>query len=186
MLITGIIAAVVVASLLVGGIVLYNRLVRLRNTVDGAWSGIDVELNRRWDLIPNLVETVKGYAAHESSTLQAVIDARQTGVAAKGVAEQAEAEFGIGAALGKLFALAEAYPELKADENFRQLQEDLEQTESRVAFSRQYYNEAVLKYENARQTFPNNLVAGAANFEAKEYFRPEDPEARGAVRVDLS
>lgn len=181
-----IIAGTGVGLLLAGTIVLYNRLVRLRNGVEGAWSGIEVELNRRWDLIPNLVQTVKGYAAHESSTLEAVTAARQAGVAAKGVEAAAKAEAGIAGALRQLFALAESYPELKADENFRQLQSDLEETENRVAFSRQYYNEAVQRYANARQTFPSNLVAGAGNFGYKEYFLPDDPAARGPVSVDLS
>lgn len=186
MVITGIVVAVLLVLLVAGVIVIYNRLVKLRNTVDGAWAGIDVELNRRWDLIPNLVETVKGYAQHESSTLENVIRARSAGVAAKGVEEQAAVEVDIAGALGKLFALAEQYPELKADENFRQLQADLSETEGRVAFSRQYFNEAVLRYDNARQMFPNNLIAAPFGFGYKPYFQPEEVGTRDALRIDLT
>jgi len=162
----------------------YNRLVRLRNRVEAAWSQIDVQLKRRHDLIPNLVETVKGYAAHERETLEAVTQARQQAVAAQGVEEQAQAENMLTATLRQLFAVAEAYPDLKANENFLALQEELTGTESRIAFSRQFYNEQVLTYDNALETFPSNLVAGAFNFEQKEYFEVEEA-GREAVRVDF-
>lgn len=162
----------------------YNRLVRLRNRVEAAWSQIDVQLKRRHDLIPNLVETVKGYAAHERETLEAVTQARQQAVAAKGVEEQAQAENMLTATLRQLFAVAEAYPDLKANENFLALQEELTGTESRIAFSRQFYNEQVLAYDNALETFPSNTVAGAFNFEPKEYFEVEESQ-RDAVRVDF-
>jgi LemA protein len=165
-------------------VVTYNRLVRLRNRVEAAWSQIDVQLKRRHDLIPNLVETVKGYAAHERETLEAVTKARQQAVAAQGVEEQAQAENMLTATLRQLFAVSEAYPELKANENFLALQEELTGTESRIAFSRQFYNEQVLAYDNALETFPSNTVAGMFNFEQKEYFEAEEA-SREAVRVDF-
>jgi LemA protein len=165
-------------------VVTYNRLVRLRNRVEAAWSQIDVQLKRRHDLIPNLVETVKGYAAHERETLESVTQARQQAVAAKGVEEQAQAENMLTATLRQLFAVAEAYPDLKANQNFLALQEELTGTESRIAFSRQFYNEQVLAYDNALETFPSNTVAGMFNFEPKEYFEVEEG-ARTAVRVDF-
>ena len=177
--------AIVVGVLLVFFLIAtYNRLVRLRNRVEAAWSQIDVQLKRRHDLIPNLVETVKGYAAHERETLEAVIQARQQAVAAKGVEDQAQAENILTGALRQLFAVSEAYPELKANENFLALQEELTGTESRIAFSRQFYNEQVLAYDNALETFPSNTVAGLFNFEPKEYFEVEEA-GRDAVRVDF-
>lgn len=166
---------------LIGG---YNRLVRLRNRVEAAWSQIEVQLKRRHDLIPNLVETVKGYAAHERETLERVIQARNQAVQATGVEDQAQAENFLTSALRQVFALAEAYPDLKANENFLALQEELTATEGRIAFSRQFYNEQVLAYDNALETFPSNLVGGAFNFEPKEYFEVEEA-GRDAVRVDF-
>ncbi len=162
----------------------YNRLVRLRNRIEAAWSQIDVQLKRRQDLIPNLVETVKGYAAHEKETLDAVVRARQQAVAATGVEESAQAENLLTGALRQLFAVAEAYPELRANENFLALQEELTGTESRIAFARQFYNEQVLAYDNARETFPTNLLAGAFNFQEKPYFEVEEA-SREPVRVDF-
>lgn len=174
-------------GLFVGGaILIYNRLVRLRNGVEGAWSGIEVELNRRGELVPNLVQTVKGYAAHEKSTLEAVVAARQAGAAAQGHEATAQAADGLAGALRQVFALAENYPELKADASFRQLQQDLEETENRIAFSRQYYNESVRKYDNARLVFPSNIVAARMGFGDKEYFWPDDPGARDPSRVEFS
>ena len=165
-------------------ILTYNRLVRLRNRVEAAWSQIDVQLRRRHDLIPNLVETVKGYAAHERETLEAVTRARQQAVAAQGVEEQAQAENILTGALRQLFAVSEAYPDLKANQNFLALQEELTGTESRIAFSRQFYNEQVLAYDNALETFPSNLVGGAFKFQPKEYFEAEEG-TREPVRVDF-
>jgi LemA protein len=165
-------------------IVTYNRLVRLRNRVEAAWSQIDVQLRRRHDLIPNLVETVKGYAAHERETFEAVTRARQQAVAAQGVEDKAQAENMLTQTLRQLFAVAEAYPELKANENFLALQEELTGTESRIAFSRQFYNEQVLAYDNALETFPSNTIAGAFSFEAKPYFEAEEG-SREPVRVDF-
>jgi LemA protein len=165
-------------------VVVYNRLVRFRNQVDAAWSQIDVQLKRRYDLIPNLVETVKGYAAHERETLEAVTRARQQAISAEGVENQAQAENMLTQALRQLFAVAEAYPNLKANENFLALQEELTGTEGRIAFSRQFYNERVLAYDNALEQFPSNTIAGSFNFKPKGYFEAE-AASREAVRVDF-
>jgi LemA protein len=172
----------VVALLVVGLVLLYNRLVRLRNRVDNAWSQVDVQLRRRYDLIPNLVETVKGYAAHERETFEAVTAARTRAQAAGTVQDQAQAENMLSQALGRLFAVAEAYPELQADENFRQLQDELATTENRIAVSRQVYNDTVLSYNNAIQTVPGALVAGPFGFAKREFFEIEEA-AREAPRV---
>ena len=163
-------------------VALYNRLVRFRNRVDNAWAQVDVQLRRRYDLIPNLVETVKGYAAHERETFEAVTQARARAQAAQGPEQQGEAEGLLGQALGRLFAVAEAYPELQADENFRQLQEELAQTENRIAVSRQVYNDTVLTYNNAIQTVPGVFFAGPFGFTKREFFELEG-EAREAPRV---
>ncbi|MDX6398395.1 MAG: LemA protein [Gaiellaceae bacterium] len=171
-----------VALLVVALVLLYNRLVTLRNRVQNAWAQIDVQLKRRYDLIPNLVETVKGYAAHERETFQAVTEARARAQSAQGPAEQGAAEGLLGQALGRLFAVAEAYPELQADENFRQLQEELAQTENRIAVSRQVYNDTVLTYNTAIQTVPGVLVAGPFGFSQREFFEVEG-ETREAPRV---
>ena len=172
----------VVALLVVGLVLLYNNLVRLRNRVDNAWAQVDVQLRRRYDLIPNLVETVKGYAAHERGTFEAVTEARTRAQAAGTVQEQAGAENILSQALGRLFAVAEAYPELQADENFRQLQEELGETENRIAVSRQVYNDTVLTYNNAIQTVPGVIVAGPFGFDKREFFEAEDA-VREAPRV---
>jgi LemA protein len=166
-------------------VVLYNRLVRLRNRVDNAWAQIEVQLKRRWDLIPNLVETVKGYAAHERETFDSVTQARANAQRAQTPAETAEAEGILGAALGRLFAVAEAYPELQADENFRQLQSELAETENRIAVSRQVYNDSVLTFNNAVQTFPGLVVAGPFNFTVREFFEVEEEAQREAPVVDF-
>jgi LemA protein len=179
-----IVVLAVVGVLLLFLILTYNRLVNLRNRIDAAWSQIDVQLRRRHDLIPNLVETVKGYAAHERETLEAVIAARRQAVDATGVEQQAQAENMLTGALRQLFALSEAYPDLKANQNFLALQEELTGTEGRIAFSRQFYNEQTLAYDNARETFPTNIVAGIFNFEAREYFEAEE-SSRAPVRVDF-
>lgn len=164
--------------------VTYNKLVRLRNQIEAAWSQIDVQLKRRYDLIPNLVETVKGYAAHERETLESVTRARQQAMDARGIEDQAQAENMLTQTLRSLFAVAEAYPDLKANQNFLALQEELTGTEGRIAFARQFYNERVLVYDNALEQFPSNLIAGAFNFEAKPYFEAEE-QSRAAVRVDF-
>jgi LemA protein len=170
-----IIVLAVVAILVLYLIVVYNGLVRGRNQVDNAWSQIDVQLKRRIDLIPNLVETVKAYAAHEKSTLEAVINARNAAIAAPATpAGQAAADNQITGALRQLFALGEAYPDLKANQNFLALQEELTATEGRVAYARQFYNDSVLSYNNKLQSFPTVLIAGMLKFEKREYFETDD------------
>jgi LemA protein len=166
-------------------VVFYNRLVRLRNAVDNAWAQVEVQLKRRWDLIPNLVETVKGYAAHERETFEAVTQARARAQQAGTPAETAQAEGILGAALGRLLAVAEAYPELQADENFRQLQTELAETENRVAVSRQVYNDVVLTFNNATQTFPGIVLAGPFGFTAREFFDVDEEAQREAPVVDF-
>jgi LemA protein len=175
----------VVVVLILALITLYNRLVRLRNRVDNAWAQVDVQLKRRWDLIPNLVETVKGYAAHERGTFEAVTEARAAAQRAGSTEERAQAEGLLGQALGRLFAVAEAYPELQADENFRQLQSDLSDTENRIAVSRQIYNDTVLTYNNSVQTFPAVVIAGWFNFTSREFFEVEELAQREAPQVDF-
>jgi LemA protein len=166
-------------------VLLYNRLVQQRNRVDNSWAQVEVQLKRRWDLIPNLVESVKGYAAHERGTFEAVTNARTRAQNAKTPADTAAAEGILGAALGRLFALAEAYPELQADENFRQLQTELAETENRVAVSRQVYNDSVLTYNNTVQTFPGLMVAGPFGFSIREFFEVEEEAQREAPVVDF-
>ncbi len=178
----GLIVLLVVVALAAVGI--YNRLVVLRNRVDNAWSQIDVQLKRRYDLIPNLVETVKGYAAHESGTFEKVVEARSAAMSATGVKEQGEAENALSGALKSLFALAEAYPDLKANQNFLALQEELSGTESKIAYARQFYNDSVMSLNTAVQTFPNNLLAGAFGFGERDYFEVE-VEAKTAPRVSF-
>ena len=165
-------------------IVSYNSLVRVRNRTDDAWSQIDVQLRRRYDLIPNLVETVKGYATHERQTFEAVTKARTQGMNAQGVAEQAQAENMITGALKSLFAVAEAYPELKANQNFLALQEELTATEGRIAYARQFYNDTVLKLNTKVQTLPTNILAGMFGFKTREYFEADDT-SRGPVTVQF-
>jgi len=176
----------IVVLLLILGVLFYNRLVRLRNRVDNAWAQIEVQLKRRWDLIPNLVETVKGYAEHERETFEAVTAARTRAQQAQTPADTAQAEGILGQALGRLLAVAEAYPELQADENFRQLQTELAETENRIAVSRQVYNDAVLTYNNAIQTFPGAVFAGPFGFSAREFFDVDDEAQREPPRVDFA
>ena len=173
----------VLVVLLLLAIYTYNTLVTKRVRCRGAWSQIDVQLKRRYDLIPNLVETVKGYAAHEKETLERVIQARNQAIAAQGVAKQAEAENMLSGALRQLFALSEAYPNLKANENFAQLQEELTSTENRISFARQNYNDVTASYNTACQMFPNNLLAGMFGFKLEEFFELEEPEMREAPKV---
>lgn len=156
-------------------VTIYNRLVAARNRSENAWGQIDVQLQRRHDLIPNLVETVRGYAGHEQETFERVIAARNRAIEAEGPHEKAEAENLLTGMLRQLFALAEAYPDLKASANFSQLQRSLEETEDKVAISRQIYNDTVLTYNTMCQTIPSNVVAGIAGFETREYF--DAPEA---------
>ena len=175
---------VIIVILAIIVISIYNRLVVLRNRIENAWSKIDVQLKRRADLIPNLVETVKGYAAHEKEVFQKVTEARSALVNAKGVKEQGEANNMLTGALKTLFAVAESYPELKANQNFMQLQEELSGTESKIAYARQFYNDTVLKYDNMREKFPSNIVAGMFGFKEREYFAAEE-SAREPVKVEF-
>jgi LemA protein len=180
------IIVIVVVVVLVGGLILgYNGLVRSRNQVDNAWSQIDVQLKRRIDLIPNLVETVKGYAAHERETLAAVVAARNAAIAAPDTPRaQAEADNMLTGALRQLFALSEAYPDLKANQNFLALQEELTATEGRVAYARQFYNDSVLTYDNKLESFPTVIIAKAFNFEPRDYFEA-DEQARTLPTVEF-
>ena len=161
---------------------LYNNLVKLRNRIEGAWAQIDVQLKRRYDLIPNLVETVKGYAGHEKETLDAVIRARNAAGSASGPADQAQAEGMVTSALRQVFALSEAYPDLKANQGFLQLQEELSGTEGRISYARQFYNDTVLRYNTKIQTFPAVFIANAMSFKEREYFEADDA-SRGPVDV---
>jgi LemA protein len=174
----------VVAIVLVWGVVTYNRFVRIRTRVDNGWSQIDVQLRRRYDLIPNLVETVKGYAAHEREVFEHVTQARADAVAAQGVGPQARAEDQVTAGLRQLMAVAEAYPDLKANEGFLRLQEELVGTESKIAYARQFYNDQVTRLNTAVGTFPSSLIAKLFGFRDRPFFDIEDP-VRGPVQVDL-
>ena len=177
--------AVIVLLVAIFVVVFYNRLVRFRNRAENAWAQVDVQLRRRYDLIPNLVETVKGYASHERATFEEVTKARTAAQEARTVPEQAQAENFLTAALGRLFAVAEDYPELRATENFQQLQAQLEDTEQKIAVSRQVYNDAVLTYDTALETVPTNIVGNLFSFEEKPYFEIEEPAAREAPRVQF-
>lgn len=188
--VTGVVIIVVVGVLVVGlllyGVATYNKLVRQRNQVESSWAQIDVQLTRRHDLIPNLVETVKGYAAHERATLEAVVAARQGAVDAQagGAApgEIAQREDVLTQTLGRLFALAEAYPDLKANQNFLQLQAELVSTEDKIAYARQFFNTAVQTLNTTVESVPSNLVAGVAGVRKRDYFEAADGE-RGPVGV---
>lgn len=174
-----VIAVVILAAFVIG---IYNRLVTLRSRVDNAWSQIDVQLRRRYDLIPNLVETVKGYAAHESGTFEKVIQARNMAMSATTVKEQGDAENVLTGTLKSLFALAESYPDLKANQNFMMLQEELSGTEGKIAYSRQFYNDSVMSYNMQTQQFPSNIVAGSFGFTQRDYFEIEEA-AKEPVQV---
>jgi LemA protein len=175
----------VVLFLLFVLVALYNRLVRLRNRSENAWAQVDVQLRRRYDLIPNLVETVKGYAAHEREVFEEVTRARSAAQQAQGVEAQAQAENVLSAALGRLFAVAEAYPQLRATENFQQLQEQLRDIEENLAISRQVYNDTVLSYDNALETLPTSIIAGLFSFRPRAYFEVEGA-ARETPQVQFS
>jgi len=195
-LLIGLIIVVVLVIVVVAVIFSYNGLVRARNAYQKSFAQIDVQLTRRHDLIPNLVETAKGYMAHERGTLEAVVNARAAAVQAQSTAggttdnpaavgALAGAENVLTQALGKLFALAEAYPNLKANEQMLALQEELTTTENRIAFARQAYNDAVMSYNNRRQVFPRNVIAGAANFDAAPLFEIDNPQERQAPQVSF-
>lgn len=174
----------VLVVLVLGLVVMYNRLVSLRVRVDNGWSQIDVQLRRRYDLIPNLVETVQGYAAHERDLFERVTQARARAIGASGVGDQVAAENAITAGTRQLLAVAEAYPDLKANQNFLALQEELTGTESKIAYARQFYNDQVMKLNTAIQSFPSNLIARSFRFTPREFFDIEEP-ARGPVQVEL-
>ena len=179
-----IVIVVIIILVIIYLIAAYNGLIRRRNQIENAWSQIDVQLKRRHDLIPNLVETVKGYAEHEKSTLDAVIQARNAAVAAPTPSATAAAENQLMGALRQVFALSEAYPDLKANQNFLALQEELSATEGRVAYARQFYNDSVLEYNNKLQQFPTVYYAKILNFERREYFET-DEAARDTPVVDF-
>jgi len=175
--------AVVVAIWLIG---IFNGLVRLRNAVKNAWSQIDVQLKRRYDLIPNLVETVKGYAKHERETLEAVIQARQQAInITDNVIDKAKAENMLSQTLRSLFAVSENYPDLKANQNFLALQEELTSTENKISFARQYYNDSAMTYNNKTEMFPSNIVAGMFNFKHADFFEIEEAAEREAPQVSF-
>jgi len=181
---------VIVVLLLIFYFTNYNGLVGMRNGVKNAWAQIDVQLKRRHDLIPNLVETVKGYAEHERGTLDEVTKARNLAQSlassGAGVAERAKAEGELSSVLSRLLAVVENYPNLKANQNFLALQEELTSTENKISFSRQYYNDSVLKYNNKIQMFPSNIVASMASFKASEFFEVKAPEEREAPKVSFA
>ncbi|MGB9856520.1 MAG: LemA family protein [Dictyoglomaceae bacterium] len=164
---------------------IYNRLVVLRNRVENAWAQIDVQLKRRYDLIPNLIETVKGYAAHEKEIFEKIAMYRAQMIGAKTPGEAAQANEGLTSALKTLFAVAENYPELKANQNFLMLQEELAGTESKIAYARQFYNDSVMIYNQSLQVFPNSIIANMFGFKPKEYFEVETPEERSTVKVSF-
>ena len=178
----------IVAVLIIGFIAMYNGLVRVRNQMKNAWAQIDVQLKRRHDLIPNLIETVKGYAKHERETLDSVTKARNLAQAAvgTGVVAQAKAEGELSGFLSRLLAVAEAYPDLKANQNFLALQEELSSTENKISFSRQFYNDSVLGYNNKIQMFPTNMMANMFGFKQGEYFELEAPAEREVPKVSFS
>jgi LemA protein len=180
-----IVLLVIAVVVIITGVMMYNGLIRSKNQVENAWSQIDVQLKRRLDLIPTLVETVKGYASHERGTLEQVVQARQAAVAAPDTpAGQAAPSNMLSGALGKLFALSEAYPDLKANQNFLSLQEELSSTEGRVAYARQFYNDAVLSYNNKIESVPTVFIAKMLSYAEREYFEA-DEAARSVPNVEF-
>jgi LemA protein len=180
-----IIVGIIVILIIVALIATYNKLVRLRNQVKNAWAQIDVQLKRRHDLIPNLIETVKGYMKHERETLEAITKARNLAqqAASSGPGARAKAETELSSALGRLLAVVENYPDLKANQNFLALQEELTSTENKLSFSRQYYNDSVLRYNNRTQMFPSNMIASMTGFKASEFFEVSVAGEREAPKV---
>jgi LemA protein len=174
---------VIVILIIIG---MYNSLIRLRNQVKNAWSQIDVQLKRRHDLIPNLVETVKGYMKHERETLENITNARSRAMKAETIGDKARAEGELDGAIGKFYLVVENYPDLKANQNFLALQEELTSTENKISFSRQAYNDQVLFYNNKIQLFPSNIIAGLFSFKQAEFFEIEDKTERHAPKVDFS
>jgi LemA protein len=179
----GFLAIIVVAALIAIGI--YNSLVGLRNQVDNAWSQIDVQLKRRHDLIPNLIETAKGYMQHERGTFEAITQARAAAAGAKTVKDSAAAEGLLEQAIGRFMLVVENYPDLKANQNFLALQEELTSTENKISFARQAYNDGVLGYNNKTQMFPSSVIAGMFNFTKRDFFQVEKPEEREVPKVSF-
>jgi len=176
---------IIIGAVILIVIGMYNRLVTLRNRCANAWSQVDVQLRRRYDLIPNLVETVKGYAKHESGVFERVTQARAAAVNAQTVKDHGQAENVLTGALKSLFAVAENYPDLKANQNFLMLQEELAGTEGKVAYARQFYNDNVMKFNMSQQVFPSSVIANMFNFKPRDYFQIEDEVARGPVKVSF-
>jgi LemA protein len=181
------IGIIILVSLVIVVVVIgmYNSLVRLRNQVDNAWSQIDVQLKRRHDLIPNLIETAKGYMQHERGTFEAITAARSQAMGAKNVADAGKAEGVLGRALSKFLLTVEAYPDLKANQNFLALQEELSSTENKIAFSRQAYNDQVLFFNNKTQMFPSNIIASMFNFAKRDFFEIEDSAEKSVPKVSF-
>jgi len=180
-----IIPLIIIAIIVVAFIGIYNSLVRLRNQVRNAWSQIDVQLKRRHDLIPNLVETAKGYMKHERETLENITEARSRAMKAEGVGQRSQAEGELSGALSRFLVVVENYPDLKANQNFLSLQEELTSTENRIGYARQSYNDQVLFYNNKIQMFPSNMVAGMFSFTPREFFEIEDQGERAVPKVDF-
>ena len=176
---------IIIAAIAIMAIGMYNSLITFRNRCDNAWSQVDVQLRRRYDLIPNLVETVKGYAKHESGVFERVTQARNMAANAQTVKAQGEADNMLSGALKSLFAVAEAYPDLKANQNFLMLQEELAGTESKVAYARQFYNDVVMKFNLKQQVFPSNILANMFGFKTREYFQIEEEVAKGPIKVSF-
>ncbi len=180
-----IILLLIIAVVAVAAVGVYNGLIIARNRCDNSWAQVDVQLRRRYDLIPNLVETVKGYAKHEREVFEKVTQARTSAINAGTVKDQAQAENMLNGALKTLFAVAENYPELKANQNFLQLQEELSGTESKIAYARQFYNDMVMKFNQKQQVFPASIIANMFGFKEKEYFEIEEPAAKEPVKVSF-
>src|SRR5512136_108894 len=176
---------IIIAAVAIMAVGMYNSLITLRNRCDNAWSQVDVQLRRRYDLIPNLVETVKGYAKHESGVFERVTQARAAAVNASTVKDQAQAENVLTGALKSLFAVAENYPDLKANQNFLMLQEELAGTESKVAYARQFYNDTVMKFNMRQQVFPSSIIANMFGFKPRDYYQIEEEAAKGPVKVQF-
>lgn len=179
------IALIIIVVLVMAIIAMYNELVSLRMKVDNAWSQIDIQLQRRFDLIPNFVETVKGYMKHESETFEKIATLRTSWANASSIKDKAEIDNQMSGALKTIMAVSESYPELKANTNFSELSEELRNTENKISFSRQFYNDSVTKYNTKIQLFPSNIIAGMFNFTARELFTVDDQNARKNVKVDF-
>ncbi len=183
---TGLILIAIILIIILAFISIYNGLVKAKFKVDNAWSQIDVQLQRRFDLIPNFVETVKGYMKHESDTFTKISEIRTSWAHAQNVTEKANLDNQLSTALKTIMAVSESYPELKANENFSELSEELRNTENKISFSRQFYNDTVTMYNTKLQVFPSNIIAGMFNFTPRDLFEAENDEARKNVKVDFS